>query len=31
MVDVYGELLLGSRVCQFAGSSLPWVAIASMS
>ena len=31
IVDVYGELLCGKRVCQFSGSSLPFCAIASMS
>jgi hypothetical protein len=30
MVDVYGELLFGRRVCQFAGSR-PDFAMASMS
>jgi len=31
IVEVYGELLSGRRVCQLAGSSLPCCAIASMS
>src|SRR4030095_9210672 len=31
IVEVYGELLCGRRDCQFTGSSLPFVAIASTS